>query len=210
MDTDRIRVSEAMSINCPSQRRRHVRWPLSVGAVVAQVAVSGLVVLGPAARTGVLACRTGDTRSVRPSEPLAEAVVDGAVPRPPADTSATDAPGRLVRSDGAGDPARPPPLPAAAARRLETGRVVPAAHPTGTDGGTGSSLAADVHDDDIGFDAEYLAERLRAGHLGLRTPADRVVGAGGPVTASSSPGQVTPLVVTVPLDDSGAGTGGTS
>ena len=39
-----------------------------------------------------------------------------------------------------------------------------------------------------------------------------VVGSGGSVTASSPPGEVTvtQLVVTVPLDDSVAGTGGTS
>jgi hypothetical protein len=176
------------------------------------VAVTGLVVLGLAAGAGVLSGNTGDPRSLDTFEPVAEVAAGMAVPGPLADTSTIDAPGRLVRSVGARDPARLPPLPAAAAHNPETGRGVPAVHPAGADGGTDCSLAVDVHDDGIGFDAECLAEGHRAGHLGLRTPADRVVGSGGSVTASSPPGEVTvtQLVVTVPLDDSVAGTGGTS
>jgi hypothetical protein len=61
-----------MSINRPSRRRDDVRWPRSVGTVVAQVADAGLVLLGSAAGTGVLAGNTGDTRSLDTFEPVAE------------------------------------------------------------------------------------------------------------------------------------------
>jgi hypothetical protein len=72
MDPERRRIFEVMSINRPFRRRDDVRWPRCVGTVVAQVAVTGLVVLGPAAGTGVLAGNTGDTRSLDLFEPVAE------------------------------------------------------------------------------------------------------------------------------------------
>ncbi|MBB3081913.1 sensor histidine kinase [Geodermatophilus sabuli] len=64
----------------------------------------------------------------------------------------------------------------------------------------GRTVTLVVDDDGCGFDAQRLAERRREGHVGLDTLGDVVVHAGGTLTANSSPGQGTRLVVTVPVD----------
>jgi two-component system, NarL family, sensor kinase len=58
-----------------------------------------------------------------------------------------------------------------------------------------------VDDDGRGFEGSRLAERRAAGHLGLQALGDLVADQGGSLTASSSPGQGTRIVVRVPLDD---------
>jgi two-component system NarL family sensor kinase len=58
-----------------------------------------------------------------------------------------------------------------------------------------------VDDDGRGFEGPRLAERRAAGHLGLQALGDLVADQGGSLTASSSPGQGTRIVVRVPLDD---------
>jgi two-component system NarL family sensor kinase len=65
-----------------------------------------------------------------------------------------------------------------------------------------------VDDDGRGFEGARLAERRAAGHLGLQALGDLVADSGGSLTASSSPGQGTRLVVRVPLDDVGVDMGG--
>ncbi|MGY1630367.1 sensor histidine kinase [Geodermatophilus sp. SYSU D01186] len=63
----------------------------------------------------------------------------------------------------------------------------------------GPTVTLVVDDDGRGFDQEKLAERRRGGHVGLDTLGDLVVRAGGSLTANSSPGQGTRLVVTLPV-----------
>jgi two-component system NarL family sensor kinase len=65
-----------------------------------------------------------------------------------------------------------------------------------------------VDDDGRGFEGARLAERRAAGHLGLQALGDLVADSGGSLTASSSPGQGTRLVVRVPLDEVGVDMGG--
>ncbi len=60
-----------------------------------------------------------------------------------------------------------------------------------------------VDDDGRGFEGSRLAEKRAAGHLGLQALGDLVADSGGSLTASSSPGQGTRLVVRVPLDEAG-------
>jgi signal transduction histidine kinase len=60
-----------------------------------------------------------------------------------------------------------------------------------------------VDDDGRGFEASRLIESRAAGHLGLRALGDLVADSGGSLTASSSPGQGTRLIVRVPLDEVG-------
>ncbi|MCW2620240.1 MAG: histidine kinase [Modestobacter sp.] len=68
-----------------------------------------------------------------------------------------------------------------------------------------SNSDADAHvtmtidDDGRGFEGARLAESRADGHLGLRALGDLVADSGGSLTASSSPGQGTRLVVRVPL-----------
>ncbi|MGY1639178.1 sensor histidine kinase [Geodermatophilus sp. SYSU D00742] len=64
----------------------------------------------------------------------------------------------------------------------------------------GPTVTLVVDDDGRGFDEQRLAERRRAGHVGLDTLGDVVVRAGGSLTANSSPGQGTRLVVSLPVD----------
>jgi signal transduction histidine kinase len=65
-----------------------------------------------------------------------------------------------------------------------------------------------VDDDGRGFEGARLAEQRAAGHLGLQALGNLVADSGGSLTASSSPGQGTRLVVRVPLDEVGADMGG--
>jgi signal transduction histidine kinase len=67
----------------------------------------------------------------------------------------------------------------------------------------GRDVALTVDDDGRGFEAPRLDESRAAGHLGLQTLGDLVADSGGSLTASSSPGQGTRLVVRVPLDETG-------
>jgi signal transduction histidine kinase len=60
-----------------------------------------------------------------------------------------------------------------------------------------------VDDDGRGFEETRLSESRAAGHLGLRALGDLVADSGGSLTASSSPGRGTRVVVRVPLDDMG-------
>jgi two-component system, NarL family, sensor kinase len=62
-----------------------------------------------------------------------------------------------------------------------------------------------VDDDGRGFDEQRLDERRRLGHVGLDTLGDLVVRAGGSLTANSSPGHGTRLVVTLPVDATAVG-----
>ncbi|WP_456931938.1 sensor histidine kinase [Geodermatophilus sp. SYSU D00079] len=64
----------------------------------------------------------------------------------------------------------------------------------------GSTVTLVVDDDGRGFDQQQLAERRRDGHVGLDSLGDLVVRAGGALTANSSPGQGTRLVVSLPVD----------
>jgi two-component system NarL family sensor kinase len=59
-----------------------------------------------------------------------------------------------------------------------------------------------IDDDGCGFDDARLDERNAAGHLGLRTLGELLVGAGGTLTVSSAPGQGTRLTATVPRSTS--------
>jgi signal transduction histidine kinase len=60
-----------------------------------------------------------------------------------------------------------------------------------------------VDDDGRGFEGARLTESRANGHVGLRTLGDLIADSGGSMTASSSPGQGTRVVVRVPLDDVG-------
>jgi signal transduction histidine kinase len=129
---------------------------------------------------------------------------------PPAESSITGASGRLVWSAGL-------PVAAASLRCRRTREVLRNAAFPGrpctralTAGRTGGTVTAVVDGNAGGSDAERPAERCRTGHLDPGTPADRVVGADGSVTASSSPGQGARPVVTVPLNHSAARAGGAS
>jgi two-component system NarL family sensor kinase len=59
-----------------------------------------------------------------------------------------------------------------------------------------------IDDDGRGFDDARLDERNAAGHLGLRTLGELLVGSGGTLTVSSAPGQGTRLTATVPRSTS--------
>jgi two-component system NarL family sensor kinase len=76
------------------------------------------------------------------------------------------------------------------AERVEIAIAVDAAEATMT-----------VDDDGRGFEGSRLAERRAAGHLGLQALGDLVADQGGSLTASSSPGQGTRIVVRIPLED---------
>jgi two-component system NarL family sensor kinase len=69
----------------------------------------------------------------------------------------------------------------------------------------GPTVTLVVDDDGRGFEQQELAERRRAGHVGLDTLGDLVVRAGGSVTANSAPGQGTRLVVSLPVDAAAVG-----
>jgi signal transduction histidine kinase len=56
-----------------------------------------------------------------------------------------------------------------------------------------------IDDDGRGFEGTRLAETRADGHLGLRALGDLVADSGGSLTASSSPGQGTRIVVRMPL-----------
>jgi signal transduction histidine kinase len=65
-----------------------------------------------------------------------------------------------------------------------------------------------IEDDGQGFDEARLAERLAAGHVGLRALGELLVDAGGSLTLTSAPGQGTRLVATVPLSTTARVTAG--
>jgi two-component system, NarL family, sensor kinase len=65
-----------------------------------------------------------------------------------------------------------------------------------------------IEDDGQGFDEARLAERLAAGHVGLRALGELLVDAGGSLTLTSAPGQGTRLVATVPLSTTARPTAG--
>lgn len=56
-----------------------------------------------------------------------------------------------------------------------------------------------IDDDGRGFDDARLDERSAAGHLGLQTLGELLMGSGGTLTVSSAPGRGTRLTATVPL-----------
>jgi two-component system NarL family sensor kinase len=60
-----------------------------------------------------------------------------------------------------------------------------------------------VDDDGRGFEETRLTESRATGHVGLRALGDLVADSGGSLTASSSPGLGTRVVVRVPLDNVG-------
>jgi two-component system NarL family sensor kinase len=66
-----------------------------------------------------------------------------------------------------------------------------------------SDVTMTVDDDGRGFEAPRLPESRAAGHLGLQALGDLVADSGGSLTASSSPGQGTRIIVRMPLDDVG-------
>jgi two-component system, NarL family, sensor kinase len=66
-----------------------------------------------------------------------------------------------------------------------------------------TDVSMTVDDDGRGFEAPRLEESKAAGHLGLGTLGDLVADSGGSLTASSSPGQGTRIVVRLPLDEVG-------
>jgi signal transduction histidine kinase len=57
-----------------------------------------------------------------------------------------------------------------------------------------------VDDDGLGFERSRIAARSAGGHLGLQALGALVADSGGSLTAVSSPGQGTRLVVRMPLD----------
>ncbi len=63
---------------------------------------------------------------------------------------------------------------------------------------TDGLLRMEVADDGVGFDADTLEARHRAGHLGLRALAGTVRDAGGGLTVQSSPGRGTRVRVELP------------
>lgn len=65
----------------------------------------------------------------------------------------------------------------------------------------GGEVTMVVDDDGCGFEDRRVQEQAAAGHVGLRTLGELVADAGGSLTAHSSPGQGTRLVVVVPLRD---------
>jgi signal transduction histidine kinase len=68
---------------------------------------------------------------------------------------------------------------------------------TGTDGDAEVTMTVD--DDGRGFERSRLAESRADGHLGLQALGDLVADSGGSLTASSSPGQGTRIVVRMPF-----------
>lgn len=63
---------------------------------------------------------------------------------------------------------------------------------------TGDAVTLTVEDDGCGFDQHQLAERARAGHLGLHALGGVVADAGGSLWAASAPGRGTRVSATVP------------
>jgi signal transduction histidine kinase len=66
-----------------------------------------------------------------------------------------------------------------------------------------SHVTMTVDDDGRGFEETRLTESRATGHVGLRALGDLVADSGGSLTASSSPGLGTRVVVRVPLDNVG-------